>query len=625
MCGFAGFFPSINKEKDNFFLQSMLKRIKYRGPDKTSTFRNSKIALGHHRLSIIDLKGGNQPTVDKNTKDCLVFNGEIYGYKKSAKQLKDKGIQLRDSSDTEVLLKLLINFGIEKTLKRIDGMFSFVYFNSKENAIYLARDRTGEKPLYYAQFKNYLIFGSEIKTITDFPLFKKTLNYSSIADYLHLDYISLDKTLFSEIQRVLPGQYIKFHNKQITSKIYWNFNQKIKSSFSEDITISYLENLIEESVKQRLIADVPVGLFLSGGIDSSIIAYYAKKYSSKIKSFTIKMDNKSYDESEYASIVSKHLEIKNHTLLLQEKDLLESLSHIENKIDEPISDPSIIPTYLVCKLAKRYVKVALSGDGADELFSGYSPFKHIFIMKILSCFPKFTGEFLYKIFSSIPYKDEYMSFLFLLKHISKGIGHQTNQQIFRWMSSFTKNDIDKIFLSSFKDKFLEGEDIISFLGNDKVNKKTSTHDQITQIFFENYLPNDILTKVDRASMYNSLEVRAPFLEKNIMEFSSTIKSKIKIKRNTKNILRKICKKKLPEIIVKRKKHGFAIPLSKMLRTSLKEKVSDTLTSNKTRILEFVDKKEIKNMLNSHFKGQDNRKMIWSLYMLEKSINNNFNS
>ena len=193
------------------------------------------------------------------------------------------------------------------------------------------------------------------------------------------------------------------------------------------------------------------------------------------------------------------------------------------------------------------------------------------------------------------------------------------------MSSFTKNDIDKIFLSSFKDKFLEGEDIISFLGNDKVNKKTSTHDQITQIFFENYLPNDILTKVDRASMYNSLEVRAPFLEKNIMEFSSTIKSKIKIKRNTKNILRKICKKKLPEIIVKRKKHGFAIPLSKMLRTSLKEKVSDTLTSNKTRILEFVDKKEIKNMLNSHFKGQDNRKMIWSLYMLEKSISNNFNS
>ena len=185
-----------------------------------------------------------------------------------------------------------------------------------------------------------------------------------------------------------------------------------------------------------------------------------------------------------------------------------------------------------------------------------------------------------------------MSFLFLLKHISKGIGHQTNQQIFRWMSSFTKNDIDKIFLSSFKDKFLEGEDIISFLGNDKVNKKTSTHDQITQIFFENYLPNDILTKVDRASMYNSLEVRAPFLEKNHGVFIY-FKSRIKVKRNTKNILRKICKKKLPEIIVKRKKHGFAIPLSKMLRTSLKEKVSDTLTSNKTRILEFVDKKKLK--------------------------------
>lgn len=625
MCGFAGFVPSINEEKDKIFLSSMLNRIKYRGPDDSATYRNNKIALGHHRLSIIDLKGGAQPKIDFHSKDCLVFNGEIYGYKKYVKQLKDKGIELKDSSDTEVLFKLLINYGVDKTLEIIDGMFSFAYYSSKDDSLYLARDRAGEKPLYFSKYNDYLIFGSELKTITAFPLFKIGLDYSSIADYLHLDYIALNKTLINNIQKVQPGEYIKYYKKKITYHRYWKLSQKIKNNFSEEKSIICLEKLIEDSVKQRLIADVPVGLFLSGGIDSSLIAYYGKKYASRIESFTIKMDNKSYDESEFASIVSKHLKIKNHILLLKEKDLLESLSDIEEKIDEPLNDPSIIPTHLVSKLAKRYVKVALSGDGADELFSGYSPFKHITIMKILSYLPKFTGKLLYNIFSSLSYKDNYMGYLFLIKQISKGVGHKTNQQIFRWMSSFTSNDINKIFLNNFKVTYQKNENIINYLGNIKVDKKISTHDQISQMFFENYLPNDILTKVDRASMYNSLEVRSPFLDKKIIELSSSMHENLKVKSNTKDILRKICKNKLPANIVLRKKHGFAIPLSKMLRTSLKEKVNDTLTSNKAKVLEFADKNKIKNLLDSHNKGHDNRKMIWSLYMLEKSINNNFNS
>ena len=253
------------------------------------------------------------------------------------------------------------------------------------------------------------------------------------------------------------------------------------------------------------------------------------------------MEESTYDEAEFANIVSKHLRIKNHALLLKEKDLLESLSDIEEKIDEPLNDPSIIPTYLVSKLAKKKVKVALAGDGADELFSGYSPFKYITVMKLLSYFPKSFGEFFYKFISNLTYEDNYMSLLFLIKQISKGIGYNTNQQIFRWMSSFTKNDINKVFLSNFKDTYEKNENIINFLGNKIIEKNISTHDQITQIFFENYLPNDILTKVDRASMYNSLEVRAPFLDKKIVEFSSSIKNSIKIRGHTKNILEKSVK------------------------------------------------------------------------------------
>ncbi|MBF96998.1 MAG: asparagine synthase (glutamine-hydrolyzing) [Pelagibacterales bacterium] len=623
MCGLVGFIPSFNEEKDKFLINKMLSRIKYRGPDNTGFYRNNKIALGHHRLSIIDLKGGSQPTFDNASKDCLVFNGEIYGYKKHAKQLSDLGIKLNDLSDTEVLFKLLINFGIEKTLKKIDGMFSFAYFNSVEKSLYLVRDRAGEKPLFYSIHGKYLLFGSEVKTITDFPLFQNSLNFSAIADYLQLDYVSINKTLFKNIYKVQPGEYIKYHKGKLTSHTYWKLNQENKVKISEKEAVINLDEMIENSVKERLISDVPIGLFLSGGIDSSLIAYYSQKYSSKIESFTIKMENKSYDESKYADIVSKHLGIVNHSIFLEEKDLLDSLAVIEKKLDEPLNDPSIIPTYLVSKLARKNVKVVLSGDGADELFSGYSPFKYIFIMKLLSCYPKLVGSTIYKLFNNIPYKDNYMSILFLIKQISKGIGYKTNQQIFRWMSSFTHNDIEKISIKNFREKYLQYEDIIEFLSEKYNDINVNTHDQITQMFFENYLPNDILTKVDRASMYNSLEVRSPFLDKNIIEFASSIRNNLKVKKQTKYILRKVSNKKLPKNIVDRKKHGFAIPLARMLRSSLREKVADTLLSNNNYISNFFEKKYINKILKDHEAGVDLRKQIWSLYILEKTLENSY--
>ena len=381
----------------------------------------------------------------------------------------------------------------------------------------MVRDRSGEKPLYFGKYKNHIIFGSEIKTITDFPLFRKSLNFSSISEYLQLDYISQDNTLFNEIKKVKAGEYIKFCNNKLTAHTYWKLDNENKQNISEKDALDKLENMIESSVRDRLVSDVPLGLFLSGGIDSSIIAYYSKKYSPNIQAFTIKFDNKSYDESSYADIVAKHLNIKNHSILLKEKDLINSLSIIEKKLDEPICDPSIIPTYLVCKQAKK-VTVALSGDGADELFSGYAPFKYIFLMRLFSLFPRFFGKSIYELFNFIPYKDNYMSLLFLVRQISKGMGYNTNQQIFRWMSSFTKSDLEKLFLNNIKEKLLQNEEIINYLGKKIYNNKINLHDQITQLFFENYLPNNILTKVDRASMYNSLEVRTPFLQKILLNF-----------------------------------------------------------------------------------------------------------
>jgi len=619
MCGFVGFFPSINEGTDKNYLYKMLSPINHRGPDSTGIFRNKNIAMGHHRLSIIDLKGGNQPLVDQSSGDCLVFNGEIYGYKNHAENLRKKGISLKDNSDTEVLFKLIINYGVYETLQKIDGMFAFVYYKASDNTIWLARDRVGEKPLYFTQYNNIFLFGSEIKTITSNPLFNGSINFSAINDYLNLDYIPFNKTLIHNVNKVLPGECIKYSNNKINNFKYWQYNQKNKNTDSKSSCINKLDKLLDNSVKTRLIADVPVGLFLSGGIDSSLIAHYCKKYSSNIKTFTIKMEEKTYDESNYAENVAKHLGLKNICHTFDNIELLNSLSAIEEKLDEPINDPSILPTYMVSNLAKEHVKVALSGDGADELFGGYAPFKYISAMRILNYFPKSLGNFLYHNFSKLSHEDNYMNLIFLIKHISKGIGHKPNQQTFRWMSSFASLDVKRVFMKDFVERHFSEKNIIDVLSTNYAEEDPNLHNQILKMFFENYLPNDILAKVDRASMYNSLEVRSPFLDKDLIEFAGSLNNNLKIKGETKYILRELCKNKIPKNIVKRKKHGFAIPLSEILRTSLKEKISDTLTARNLKILDFVNRDALIEVINNHNNGKDNRKIIWSLYILEKCI------
>ena len=620
MCGFAGFFPSFNDNRNYKIIKDMLLPIKYRGPDDTDIFINNKITLGHHRLSIISLEGGKQPCYDRSSGDCLVFNGEIYDYKKHRKTLLRNNISLIDDSDTEVLFKFLINFGIKKTLSLIDGMFAFVFYKSKSNTIYLARDRSGEKPLFYSIFKNRILFGSEIKTISCFPSFKSVVNLSSIYSYLNLDYIPFENTLLQNINKVSPGHYVKYDHRSLSKHRYWKLNTSLKSELSFENSLHKLDYLLNSSVKTRLVADVPVGLFLSGGIDSSLIAYYAKKFNNDITTFTVKFSNQSYDESYYARIVSEHLGLKNQSISISNQELLNSLDSIENNIDEPINDPSIIPTYLISKFAKESVKVVLSGDGADELFSGYAPFKYIFLLKFLRIIPKSLGNAIYSYSSKLKQKDSYMSFRFLLKQVSKGFGYKSNEQIFRWMSSFSERDIKQLFHSKCYD-FFSDANVIKILGSKYGKKTKNLHDQISLMFYENYLPEDILMKVDRASMYNSLEVRSPFLDKDIVKFAFSIKNNYKIQDDNKYILRKLSSGKLPNSIVKRKKHGFALPIGEMLRTSLRDRVTDNLLSESSSISSIFNKKYVEKLLYEHGKGRDHKKKIWAIYILEKCLQN----
>ena len=612
MCGFSGFTNPNSKNSDEATLKTMMLPIKHRGPDDSSIYINNKIALGHYRLSIVDLNGGHQPCKDNH--NYLVFNGEIYGYKKNAEFLKKNNIHLRDNSDTEVLFQSLVHFGVEKTLELIDGMFAFVFYEGKTDTLWLVRDPLGEKPLYYITKNKRTFFSSEVSGLSQI---NRNINKDAIMQYLHLDYIPFDQSLISGINKVLPGEFIKINNFTITKKKYFNISQKSNSNIDVNESIETIDQLLHKSVKERLIADVPVGVFLSGGIDSSLISYYANNINPNITSYTIKMENDSYDESNFAKLVANSLGIKNYVAEFDNTEILKSLNFIEKKMDEPLSDPSILPTYLLSKFAKQNVKVVLSGDGADELFCGYAPFRVMTSLNLLSYIPKNIGYLLTSLMEKLPSQDNYMSYHFLLKHVSRGFGHPPNQQVFRWMSPFSHNNIHQLLQKDFIQEYLQNNSWKKIITKDK---NTEIINELSKIFIQHYLPNDILTKVDRASMYNGLEVRSPFLSKDIIDFSLKLPNKYKInKGRTKYLLRILSEKKLPAIISRRKKHGFAIPLAKMIRGSLKEKIEDTLLSSNNTLDEVFNRKNVEKTLKAHWEGIDNRKPIWAMYMLHKAV------
>jgi len=611
MCGFSGFTKPNYENKDKNLLERMMLPIKHRGPDEASIHVNDKIAMGHFRLSIIDIKGGQQPCMDNN--HYLLFNGEIYGYKKIAQLLRKNKIHLRDNSDTEVLFQSLVNFGVEKTLDIIDGMYAFAFYEARNDTLWLVRDPLGEKPLYYINENSRTYFSSEVSGLS---MIKREINKDALMQYLHLDYIPFDQSLIKGVNKVLPGQFVKITNSKIIKDKYFKINFNNKSNLNLNQSIERIDELLIQSVKDRLVADVPVGVFLSGGIDSSLISYYAKQINPEISSFTIKMENDTYDESHYASLVADALGLKHNVANFNDSEILSSLEEIEERIDEPLSDPSILPTFLLSKFAKQYVKVALSGDGADELFGGYAPFKVINYLKLLNYIPRKIGDSLTTIMEKLPSKDNYMSYHFILKHVSKGFGWPPNQQVFRWMSPFSDNNITKLLEKDFTEHYLSNNSLSKIIP-ERIN--TEIIDSLSETFIQHYLPNDILTKVDRSSMYNGLEVRSPFLSKSIINFSFKLPNKFKIKnRKTKLLLRVLSEKKLPKVISKRKKHGFAIPLSKMMRGPLKEKIEDTLLSSNKNLDNIFNRKNIEVILKDHWNGIDNRKPIWAIYMLHKT-------
>tara|TARA_B100001057_G_scaffold438700_1_gene471365 strand:+ start:586 stop:2490 length:1905 start_codon:yes stop_codon:yes gene_type:complete len=633
MCGISGYYL-----KDHFSIESIHKMIRaqiHRGPDFSDFWTNNlNLVLGHNRLSIQDLSNNaNQPMVSAN-KNVIVFNGEIYNHKE-VRDLYLKKYNFRSSGDTATLLSLIENKGIHETLNIINGMFAFCYFDKNKNLLFLARDCFGEKPIYYGWLKKSFVFSSELSAIKKHHLFEKKINHKSVSLYLKYGNIPYPFSIYENIYKLEPGTYLRLNldNNEIKKVKYWDPIKKAKKMISSRIFKNYHENKkiikkqIVQSVKSKLISDVPIGAFLSSGIDSSLIVSIMQELSSKpINTFTIGFDDSNLNEAQDAKKIADFLNTNHNEYYFNDNDVLNLTTKMSEYYSEPFSDSSQIPTYLISNIASQKVKVCLTGDGGDELFGGYS--RYVFADRINNINYSLRNKLIYleKIFVNYT-PDTFYKFLnFILKYKSIHLTRNKLKKLFNILNQNNINSIYDILVSNFtKEEILEiikikdSFDInYDFFITDNAKENMMLNDTI------NYLPNDILTKVDRASMANSLETRLPFLDKELYNsaWSLSINDKID-KNNGKVILKNILAEYLPEKLISNSKKGFAIPIDTWMRNQLSDWAKDMLSKEVINNHNIFEYNYIKKILQNHLnKSENNGNKIWLIANFNSWLLNN---
>ena len=612
MCGIAGF---ISKEFSKEDLTKMTNSLAHRGPDADGLYFEAKkgVGLGHRRLSIIDLSSdANQPMTSHCGRFIMVYNGEVYNYKEVAKNLNI--INWKTSSDTEVILEAFVKWGLNFTNK-LNGMFAIAIYDKSNDEIFLFRDRIGIKPLYYFHNSSIFFFTSELKAFNGIDI-KKEINYESVYAYLHLGYVPYNKTIFNKILKLNPGSFLRYKNNNITVKQYWNIEDKVKNDVYSNFKSNKLKlnQLLRESVEKRLISDVPIGTFLSGGTDSSIVTAVAQEVSnSQINTFSIGFKEAKYNESEHAKKVANHLGTNHYEFILTQDDALSELENIMEHFDEPFADTSALPTMLVSKMAKKHVTVCLSGDGGDELFMGYGAYIWA---------KRFSNPLLWNSRKAIS-----LLFSKSSKNYFKRAGLVFNSPKANWKSHIFSQEQYLFSERELNYLLLKGTNsIINTINKTPyLNRKLSKKEN--QAFFDinNYLKDDLLVKVDRSSMFCSLETRVPMLDHNIIEFALNINEDLKIKNGSqKHLLKELSYNYIPKELMERPKWGFSIPLDQWLKTELYYLIEKYLTKSAIEQTNFLNYQYINEIILRFNKGEDylyNR--IWSLINLQKFMLNHF--
>ena len=627
MCGICGKIDLSGREVSRDLLKKMCDAFAYRGPDDEGQFISGSTGLGHRRLSIIDLSpAGHQPMCNEDQRIWLVYNGEIYEFERLRRDLQARGHKLKSLTDSETILHLYEEEGVD-CLKHLNGMFAFGLWDDRCKRLWLVRDRLGIKPLVYYWDGRRLIFASEIKSILCDPDVSREIDPEALDLFLTLNYIPAPWTIFRNIRKLLPGHFLLFENSMLSTERYWDIsgnNSLQQETPTEDLEESKkrLRTLLEESVKRRLIADVPLGAFLSGGVDSSIIVALMSRNSTKpVKTFSIGYkDLPSFDETDYAREVATFNHTDHHEFKLGYQDILDAFPAVLENLDEPFADSSAVPTYVVSRETRSHVTVALSGDGGDELFAGYRMYLGEYWSGYYSKIPNFLRQGLIApLIQALPdARDKpYLEKIRRAKKFLRGMSRSFPARFCGWR---------EIFPFALRRKLLKAPPPGNFylgLVQDSVtrNQNAFDHDTINLMLYldvKGLLPGDMLTKVDRMSMVNSLEVRVPFLDYSFVEYAFTLSGKTKLQATGgKRILLETFQDLLPSPIVQRPKWGFEMPIGAWLRKELRFLIDDYLDEVRIKKQGFFEYEVVKKLISDHMKArEDTSWLVWNLIVFQ---------
>lgn len=604
MCGIIGQYDN-QIDTDAFVFKRDL--LKHRGPDSSGLFvsDDKKLALGHRRLSIIDLSDrARQPM--KIGDYVIVYNGEVYNFNELR---KDLAAEYLSSSDTEVILRAYIKYGTE-AFKKFDGMFAVCIFDQKKNQLVLARDRYGIKPLYYTVSRDGFFFASELKCFDN-----KKLNKKSLEKFSYQYYVYGEETILEDVYKLPAASFAIYDldKKELQSKKYWQV--EFSENYSNDIDKAKkdLHDVLSDSIKQSLISDVPLGVFLSSGIDSSLIAALTKEITDKVDTFTVGFEFSSFDESKDAGKIASILGTNHHRIVLNKQEVLEKIPDIMDSFDEPFGDSSAVPTYFLNKFAKERVTVCLSGDGADELFGGYPIYYLPKANNIYRHLP--LKSLIEKAVFALPSSAGKMSLDYMLKRFVYAAKYPFTKAHFYYRIMHNQGLLKDDFVGLVKDDFFDYFDKVK---DEKVLNQLLYVDQKT------IMEGAYLEKVDRMSMKNSLEVRVPFLNNSVIDFANSLDASLKVKKNhTKLILKKLLEDYLPKELIYKKKQGFSFPIADWLRHELKDFMLDNLSSEKIERCTFLNKHKVEEMIKDHLSGKrDYNRELWALISLVRYINKN---
>jgi len=597
--------------------------MSHRGPDDEGIYLSHKqskfnVGLGHRRLKIIDLSSaGHQPICNEDKTLMLICNGEIYNYKQLKADLLKKGHRFSSDTDIEVIVHLFEEKA-EEAIEYLRGMFAFALWDEKQAKLILARDRTGQKPLLYYHSEGLFCFASEFSSLLESGLVPKRINEEAIHYYLSFGYIPAPLTIYENVYKLPPAHILVLKNKEISLKRYWQLDYSKKIKISEVEAQEELLRLLKEAVKIRLYSDVPLGAFLSGGLDSStVVALMSQLTSEKVKTFSIGFQEHNYSELKFARNIAKRFQTEHHEFIVKPK-ALEILPLLVQRYGEPYADSSCIPTYYVSQQTRQYVTVALNGDGGDESFSGYERYQAMLIAQIYQDMPRFLSKIINRSIALLPDSINPKNSLRRIKRFFEAAPLPQQERYLRWIGMFDERLKRDLYSERFLYKF-SNKNPICWLNPHLNNSKTlNLLDRLLMTDTNTYLPNDLLVKVDIASMANSLEARSPFLDHKLMEFVASLPPEYKMKKLVKKyILKKAVKDLVPKQNIHRRKMGFGLPIGEWFRSELKELINQTLLSKSFFDRGYFKPDAIKMLIKAHLdRNRDYTFQIWTLLMLE---------